>query len=73
MWVSGSDVSVGGSGVGLWLWCGSLALVWVSGSGVGLWLWCGSLALVWVSVAVSWRPGGLCLSLGRVWESVALG
>ena len=26
VWISGSDVSVGGSGVGLWLWCGSRGL-----------------------------------------------
>ena len=65
----------------------SMVLVWVSGSGVGLWLWWvlmvlvwalmalawASMALAWVSGSVSWGPGGRCVSLGCVWESVALG
>lgn len=61
VWVSAVLVDVGGSGVGLWFWCGSLVLAWVSGSGMGLWFCCGSQ---WLCFLGAWRTvsfAGVCL------------
>jgi len=40
--VFGPDPNVdGGFGVGWWIWCGMVDLVWDGGFGVGWWIWCG--------------------------------